>query len=1264
MPFSFNWLDNLLHKEADEESQLAADKFSTNIIDPTAEGNKSRELALSLYETESGALLEANWEPSDYKVFSKTYPSVQDAQSMFSDMKAQLLAITNQILEGESEAAEQASKAFLSSLADMSPEPLNQPSSEPITHTQASAKPYMISILLPAVDKQAKATIQNIFFSDISELMEYQEKLKALQPPASGLPGQGPATGVAPMDDIKGPLLNTPAQPSALEKMIDTRVKETVESSLDTKARAIFEDVHAETVKNLRKLGRSWEEIKDFFNRYLKYDWDDIDIFLEQFMRAEEGDTAPNLGVEKVKQELKDESEEEKAKGAPEGAPPELAIDNVGLPKEALPLWMKVFMLMAHLAGVGGEDPQKAAGDPSKINQVLEWADKEPSLPAKIKTQLPEATTESINQALEYMEQTKREGLPKTADISKWQLYQEFPLDQSAQAQNEGESIVESGKAQDWKIKLGNEHWQLYISPSPAPKESSLDTSASAEYKEFQAGIKGHHGGVTVYYGGTNLMGEPFPVTVNWSAYGSVPVEEAAKFTSTLAEAIEFARSIREPALEGLSKKAELVRDPDLLKVGDKVELVRSVMAKENTIIPVQSSGKIVRVSPYEVVIEGEFGRFTLSKPDCAKLDKKAALVTTSKNKDRWTESGSCKLCGMSVQSHTGSNHEICPEPYFKNNPKKSSDQFQSMPEGHMYEDALSMQEESGYGRPEDKLADDWMAQCRECGLKFWASQGGVQHFREYEGASEQSQSGCPECGADSAFWEDLGNGSEIEASPRAPREAATSWSCTQCPFHTKDSKEAKKHMSPENPETGGHTVIDDDYEGEDLEASLKIKAEKYYLDPTREYDWEADLVDEINNKLGTKGKHWDFTTKEWEIQEDGDKPYVEIKLLGPSSKKAAPQEAPMDATCPLCYQTFSGIGHEAEEAMRKHCYTDHKDSMVSSEASSKCLKCGAESSYLKDGKCPKCRMHTGPKQANHNSLGTVLVHAVSKGNVCIEDTVGNLYWVQASSLAEAATGDAADLCSCDHHKSSHERGFTNQMCNHCDCTKFNQVNLEAAKTSFEAREFISKHVEKHLDEGMKQDQAVAAAYSEAREAGYHIPEVPTKASSNVSEELKVGDEVTHTEYGEGLVTEIRNGIPRVKFPNQEEMGFDVAELSPVASFALSKVAAGERQKIRELKDSLSKATKPTDIKSICDAIEALEGHMDRSKERKTQRKEEKAKKQPEKPTEETSKVEAVKDPDSWQAQKSSDDKIEKQDDKTYLWHKEASTEEDSKKKV
>ena len=43
-------------------------------------------------------------------------------------------------------------------------------------------------------------------------------------------------------------------------------------------------------------------------------------------------------------------------------------------------------------------------------------------------------------------------------------------------------------------------------------------------------------------------------------------------------------------------------------------------------------------------------------------------------------------------------------------------------------------------------------------------------------------------------------------------------------------------------------------------------------------------------------------------------------------------------------------------------------------------------------------------------------------------------------------------------------------------------------KTTKNARSFIQRHIKKHIEDGMEQKRAIAAAYSEARKKGYSVP--------------------------------------------------------------------------------------------------------------------------------------------------------------------------------
>jgi hypothetical protein len=57
-------------------------------------------------------------------------------------------------------------------------------------------------------------------------------------------------------------------------------------------------------------------------------------------------------------------------------------------------------------------------------------------------------------------------------------------------------------------------------------------------------------------------------------------------------------------------------------------------------------------------------------------------------------------------------------------------------------------------------------------------------------------------------------------------------------------------------------------------------------------------------------------------------------------------------------------------------------------------------------------------------------------------------------------------------------------------------VKKTAAKMTPEAQEFISKKIKVLMDEGYPQEQAIAIAYSMAREKGYDVPESPKKTAS------------------------------------------------------------------------------------------------------------------------------------------------------------------------
>src|SRR5579863_5516113 len=137
----FNWLQEYIQKEAEETSQFAREQVGVNIIDPKAVGDKVRSASLELFETEKGALVNLSWSPSDYKIFSQEYTSVQDAQNVYNELKSILLDINKLILENKTEEAETASAALVNKSQELSKQPLQQSTEQPLTQTQASVDP-------------------------------------------------------------------------------------------------------------------------------------------------------------------------------------------------------------------------------------------------------------------------------------------------------------------------------------------------------------------------------------------------------------------------------------------------------------------------------------------------------------------------------------------------------------------------------------------------------------------------------------------------------------------------------------------------------------------------------------------------------------------------------------------------------------------------------------------------------------------------------------------------------------------------------------------------------------------------------------------------------------------------------------------------------------------------------------------------------------------------------------------------------------------
>lgn len=95
-------------------------------------------------------------------------------------------------------------------------------------------------------------------------------------------------------------------------------------------------------------------------------------------------------------------------------------------------------------------------------------------------------------------------------------------------------------------------------------------------------------------------------------------------------------------------------------------------------------------------------------------------------------------------------------------------------------------------------------------------------------------------------------------------------------------------------------------------------------------------------------------------------------------------------------------------------------------------------------------------------------------------------------------------------------------------------------KMTEEAQEFISKKIKTLMDEGYPQEQAIAIAYSMARERGFDVPEAPKKEAAKMTEEAQ--------EFiSKKIKTLMEEGYPQeqaiaIAYRMARERGFDVPE--------------------------------------------------------------------------------------------------------------------------
>lgn len=246
------------------------------------------------------------WTASEEKLFEKRFPDQETSMQVLQSINGDLQQAAEMTQSGKEDEAKNLMGEIMKKYNTES-DALVEGNPVPLTHTMA---------------KQAKVVMQNIFFSTPDEAMEYQEKMKKLNPgtgDSNVLPGlkdlaPGQEGEEVPGDEIAPPSVSYKDMEKDkakgekdLNKHIEREVKDQVQSALDKKIATLFEESDDILLDAMRGKGRTWEEIRDYFIKELKYDKEAVAAYIDQHRGTSEnspgtpGTEAPMPGLEDVK---------------------------------------------------------------------------------------------------------------------------------------------------------------------------------------------------------------------------------------------------------------------------------------------------------------------------------------------------------------------------------------------------------------------------------------------------------------------------------------------------------------------------------------------------------------------------------------------------------------------------------------------------------------------------------------------------------------------------------------------------------------------------------------------------------------------------------------------------------------------------------------------------------------------------------------------------------------------------------------------------
>jgi hypothetical protein len=296
----YEFLHNLFASE-----QPVLQKF--NVTDPTAVGEGVRSITLAYTpsnEDSPTSVVSLYWSDSKIKVYEKQFRDETQAQKLFGAMKGDLDEAARLTKEEKGDAASSLVRSLLKRY-DVYTDELVDPVPDPVTTSNADLKKSKIQN--PLVNKTAKVVMQNLFFETPQELMDYQNKMKGK---TTGKPESKPLgdfkDDLPPLDDELSPEKSEDGlapgslsyedfekeeadEQKLLTKRIEREVKDQVRSALDRKIASTFDAADDELIDAMRNKGRTWEEIKEYFIKSLKYDKDSVAAYVDAMREAETG---------------------------------------------------------------------------------------------------------------------------------------------------------------------------------------------------------------------------------------------------------------------------------------------------------------------------------------------------------------------------------------------------------------------------------------------------------------------------------------------------------------------------------------------------------------------------------------------------------------------------------------------------------------------------------------------------------------------------------------------------------------------------------------------------------------------------------------------------------------------------------------------------------------------------------------------------------------------------------------------------------------